>query len=182
MKRVAILFLTVFLLFSLTACFSSESTASSSTYEKDGFTVNTESCTITKGEDVYHYTLSGSGNSSGITITYPNGAKYYFTWSGNTGMGGWSDDYDPERYVDGDTLSDLISFGPPKSESSRSGSPLFGLICIALGLFSAIAPETAWYLEWGWRYKNADPSDAALFFERLGGIVAIIIGAILMFV
>ena len=181
MKRIALLFLTVLLAFSLTACASSE-VSYESTYEKDGFTIDMEACTITKGEDVYHYTLSGGGNTSGITITYPNGAKYYFTWSGNVGSGGWTDDYDPERYVDGDTLSDLVSFEPPRSERSRGGNPLFGLICIALGLFNAIAPETAWYLDWGWHYKNADPSDAALFFERLGGIVAVIIGVILMFV
>ena len=181
MKRVCHLLLTILVIFSLTACASSEVSREESTYEKDGFTVDREAGTITKGEDVYHYKVTGSENTRGITITYPNGATYYFTWSGNVGTGGWSDDYDPDRYVDGDTLCDVISFEPPKETRSSGGYPLFGLLFIAIGLFSAWNPTAAWYLEWGWRYKDAEPSDTALMIERIGGVFAILVGIVVMF-
>lgn len=39
---------------------------------------------------------------------------------------------------------------------------LVGLILIVSGLIGAISPETGWHLSYGWRYKDAEPSDAAL--------------------
>lgn len=149
-----------------------------SVFEKDGFTVDLEAGTITKGGDVYTFTITGSGNRSRIDITYPNGAGYYWEWNGNGGHGGWSNDYDPVRYVDGETLMDLLSFEPPRE---RSGNPLLGLLFIVLGLADAISPDTAWYLSYGWRYKNAEPSDAALAFGRIGGVLAVLVGILCLF-
>ncbi|MGN0250750.1 MAG: DUF6199 family natural product biosynthesis protein [Oliverpabstia sp.] len=45
-----------------------------------------------------------------------------------------------------------------------------------MGAFNTAAPSVAWYLEYGWRYKNAEPSDLALGLNRVGGIIAIIVG------
>ena len=56
------------------------------------------------------------------------------------------------------------------------------MLLIALGAFNALAPKAAWYLSHGWRYKNAEPSEAALFFSRAGGVVLIFFGIILFFV
>lgn len=58
---------------------------------------------------------------------------------------------------------------------------LIGLVVIVVGVISVISPETGWYLSHGWRYKDAEPSEAALFFARLGGVVGIIVGLIFMF-
>ena len=139
-----------------------------------------EAGTITHGEDVYTYAISGGGSSSTIRITYPNGATYHWTWSGNSGYGsgGWSDDYDPERYADGDTLMELVNFQPPRESS---GSPLLGLLAIAVGIFNLAVPRTAWYLSYGWRFKDAEPSDAALALGRLGGGIAVFAGLLLFF-
>ena len=38
---------------------------------------------------------------------------------------------------------------------------IFGLLFIVIGLINAISPATGWYLSYGWRYKDAEPSDAA---------------------
>lgn len=57
-------------------------------FEKDGYTVDQENRTITSGADVYTYTVSGNGSISEITITYPNGATYFWQWNGNSGHGG----------------------------------------------------------------------------------------------
>ena len=171
MKRVMLFMMSLLLVFTLTAC-SKEPT----TYEKNGFLIDTEAGTITKGEDVYTFTITGRDRSH-IKITYPNGATYFWVWQGNGGHGGWSDDYDPERYIDGDALMELISFEPPQE---RKGNPLIGLLLIVLGLANAIAPEAAWYLNYGWWFKNAEPSDAAIAFGRIGGCAAVFFGILLL--
>ena len=53
---------------------------------------------------------------------------------------------------------------------------LIGLFCIIVGLVNAISPAIGWYLGRGWRYKDAEPSEAALLWGRVGGVVAILIG------
>lgn len=173
MKRGILLCLLALLLL-LTACGGE----TSSVYEQDGYTVDLESRTITYEEDVYTYTVSGSGAGSEIRITYPNGATYYWTWNGNFGHGGWSDDYDPVRYTDGDTLMELLNFEP---EPEKSGpSPLLAILLLAAGIFNLVSPRAAWYLSYGWRFKNAEPSDAALVLGRLSGGLAILIGLFLL--
>lgn len=146
-------------------------------YERDGYTVDLEHRTITRGEDVYTFSITGSGDSAEIEITYPNGAAYYWQWNGNFGHGGWSEDYDPDRYADGDTLMDLINFRP---EPERSGpSPLLAMLLGALGVFHLAAPRAAWMVSHGWRFKDAEPSDLALAVNRVGGGAAVL-AAVLM--
>ena len=36
------------------------------------------------------------------------------------------------------------------------------LLLEAVGVFNLAAPRAAWYAEWGWRIKDAEPSDRAL--------------------
>lgn len=58
---------------------------------------------------------------------------------------------------------------------------IFGLLFIVIGLINAISPATGWYLSYGWRYKDAEPSDAALILGRIGGVLGIIVGVICIF-
>lgn len=53
-------------------------------------------------------------------------------------------------------------------------------LLIVMGIFQLVSPQTAWYLSYGWRYKNAEPSDIALVMERMGGVVEIIVGIIIL--
>lgn len=173
MKRGILLCLLALLLL-LTACGGE----TSSVYEQNGYTVDLENRTITHGEDVYTFAISGGGSGSEITITYPNGATYHWTWNGNFGHGGWSDDYDPDRYADGETLMGLLNFEP---EPEKSGpSPLLAILLLAAGIFNLVSPRTAWYLSYGWRFKNAEPSDAALVLGRLGGGLVTLIAVFLL--
>ncbi len=151
----------------------------SSVYEKDGFVIDTDNRTITHGEDVYTYTLSGGSSSTFVEFTYPNGATYSWTKQGNMSHGSWSDDYDPERYVEGGDLIDLLELEAPRR--SR-GSPLAALLLLVIGLADAIFPRAAWYLSCGWRFRNAEPSDAALVLGRVSGVILILAGVILFFV
>lgn len=140
------------------------------------FTVDTENSTISDGQHIYTYEVSGSQ----VTITYPDGSTYYWTWTGNIGYGGWSEDYDPETYADGGMLIDTLSIEDSKS-GSGGGRVLAGLLLIAIGLWYTLSPYSAWYLSYGWRYKDAEPSSAALTVSRISGIVVILFGIVIMF-
>ncbi|SHJ31982.1 DUF6199 family natural product biosynthesis protein [Lutispora thermophila] len=58
---------------------------------------------------------------------------------------------------------------------------IIGLIILILGGLSAISPEAAWNLEIGWKVRDAKPSDAYLLYIRITGIIACVIGLILIF-
>ena len=66
--------------------------------------------------------------------------------------------------------------------SEYRGSPGLGAVLLTVGLFNAITPRTSWYLSRGWYYKNAEPSEAALFVCRAGGVFAAVLGVVLFFV
>lgn len=59
---------------------------------------------------------------------------------------------------------------------------IIAVIVIILGIIELASPQTAWYLSYGWRYKNAEPSEAALIIERIGGVIGIILGIILLII
>lgn len=178
MKKLLFFLLNILVILSLCACSSSPTAY---TVEKDGtsYEVNTENSTISDGTHTYRYSFSGNSSDYNVKITYPDSSSYWFQMSGSTGYGGWSENYDEKRYVDGDTLRDVILEKAPRE--STPGKFLAALILIGVGILNIASPHTAWYLEYGWRYKNAEPSDLALSLGRLSGFVAIIIAVVLMF-
>lgn len=64
---------------------------------------------------------------------------------------------------------------------SEGGSRFVGVLLIAVGLFNLLAPEQAWYFSKGWQFKDAEPSDGALYMGRISGVVIIILGIFLLF-
>ena len=143
------------------------------------YVVDTENKTISDGHHTYQYDFSGNSSNYSITIKYPNGATYWWNKSGYTGHGGWSDNYDEKRYVDGDILTEVVLEKAPREQ--KSGQGFAALLVAAVGVFNIMSPQTAWYLEYGWRFKNAEPSDLALGFNRVGGLIAVIVAVILLF-
>ena len=79
MKRSILFLLVILLCATLVSCGRN---FAPTVYEKDGYTVDLEAGTITKDEDVYTFSISGNGNKSSIHIVYPNGASYFFEWTG----------------------------------------------------------------------------------------------------
>ncbi|WP_336774682.1 DUF6199 family natural product biosynthesis protein [Paenibacillus sp. MMO-58] len=53
---------------------------------------------------------------------------------------------------------------------------LVGVIFIVLGILNLLYPRAGWYMQYGWRFKNAEPSDASLVMGRISGIIGIVIG------
>jgi len=187
MKKTFLLFLCVLFAISMCSCSSSENgTSRTYTVNKYGtdYVVDPDNGTISDGTHIYQYELSGNSSGYSIHITYPDGSSYWWNMhkSGSlmTGEGGWSDNYEENRYVDGRILCDVLEEDVPKERNSKN--ILFVLVLLIFGIFNTVSPHTAWYLEYGWRYKNAEPSDAALVLNRLGGIAAIIVAVIIIFV
>lgn len=180
MKRNLCIFGILLLLLSICGC-ASKPVSGPYTVEKDGsvYTVDPEAGTISDGTYTYVCDMTPSGSGYKLTITYPNGSTFLWNNSGNSGFGGWSDDYDPARYADGMTLLSILEEKRPVQSSSPGALPFLLLI---LGLFSAAVPRISWYLGYGWRFKGAEPSDLALAVCRGSGIAAVVIGVILLFV
>lgn len=177
MRKILVMLILI-LMVCLCACASAEPTY---TITKDNvdYVVDTENKTISDGIYTYQYEFSGNSSSYDVDITYPDGSIYWFTMSGNSGHGGWSDDYDEKRYIDGDTLCDVLLEKAPKE--SKPGKIFAVVLLAALGVFNVVSPYSAWYLEYGWRYKNAEPSDMALGMNRVGGVIAVIAAILVLF-
>lgn len=48
------------------------------------------------------------------------------------------------------------------------------------GLIALVAPEKIWYLSHGRYYKNSEPSDSALFWNKAGGVWSMIMATIIL--
>lgn len=178
MKNVVVCLLSLLLTLSLCACSNTDTTYHVEARGKN-FQINTEKKTIFDGTYTYEYTFSGDSSIYEINIIYPNGSKYYWTQSEMFGHGGWSDDYNEELYVNGTILCDVVVTKAPKPSNPTKVITI--ILLIVLGAFDAAFPHLSWNLGYGWRYKNAEPSDIALKLIRVSGIVIIVIGVCMIF-
>ncbi len=146
------------------------------TMENQTFVINTENKTITNDGDIYKYRV----DETTYHITYPDNSKYEWTQQDTIGYGGYSDDHNENKYIPGEVLVDVISI----KHNSRNVQKDFLLIGVLLffGMWNAMSPYSSWYLSYGWRYKDVEPSDFALGFGRISGIIMVIVGLILFFV
>ncbi len=180
-KRLWVIFLTLLMAVSLFGCAKQETV-----YEADVngvvLQVDIEQKKISDGQYTYGYEFSGDGSSYRVTITYPNGSSYWWNESEFSGSGGWSDDYAEGTYVSGDTLVRAVTVVEEvdNTEQRNVGKVLAGLLLIAFGAFELLAPDALWYLRHGWRFKNAQPSDAVLTVSRIIGGIAILTGIVVM--
>lgn len=141
--------------------------------------IDTLAQTISCEDYQYKYQVVRSAIETATTITYPNNAEFWWKEEENHAGGGWSDNYDPIKYIPGE---DLVSMIPKPKSSGSSKNYLIIIILLAGGIWNMVSPKSSWYLSYGWRYKNAEPSDEALIITRVGGILAVIIAVIFLFV
>ena len=168
------IFLLVVLCVFFCACSHEEPGPKTVVYNGITYTVDKDACTISDGKNTYRYEATGSS----YHITYPNGSTYYWTWSGNVGHGGWSDDYDESRYTEGRILMNVLETQMPREKESKN--IILIILLLIVGGFNAVAPQTSWYLSEGWKYKNLEPSETALDMTRIVGVIAIVIAVFMM--
>lgn len=166
----------------LTACGSEKVTQPYDvTYNGKTYTVDQVQQTITVDGEVCHYEIESRGSIVNFHVTYPDGSIYWWQEDQYGGMGGWNYGYDPERYVSGETLWEVLELDHSVERSASGKYVAPGLLLILLGVVNAAFPRAMWYLSYGWRFKNAEPSDAALLVGRAGGAVVAVAGVICLF-
>lgn len=151
------------------------------------YIVDTENCTISDGTYTYGYEYADSGNR--VDFTYPNGEVYGASITvannsiGGVSAGAISADYDYDSgYTDPFTLYRALTSPREKERSSGTNHPFVALLLCGVGIFNLAAPKASWYLSYGWRFKDAEPSDAAITISRIGGGIAVVIGVIMLIV
>lgn len=148
------------------------------------YTIDTQGRTISDGTYTYGYEYADSGNS--VSFTYPNGEVYGASITvASNGIGGMSAgaisaDYDySSGYTDPLTLYRALT-SPRETERASDTNPLVALLLCGVGIFNLAAPKASWYLSYGWRFKDAEPSDAYMALARIGGGIAVVIGVIML--
>ena len=90
--------------------------------------------------------------------------------------------YDPDRYVSGETLVDVLSrkMAEPGDTGRQTGRAVLGAVLALAGGLCAVFPRIGWTVTGGWRYRDAEPSDTALVLHRLSG-AAVAAGGVILF-
>ncbi len=177
MKKLILLLLSLALL--LWGCASREVQTKHTVIAYDlTMAVDTQAKTITHGEDIYTYEISGNTTR----ITYPDGSWYLEMDNGTGGSISWSDDYsDDGFYLRGMILLSALD-QLPKPEPVKVGKLLAALVLMGGGLFLVLKPEVAFGLRYGRWIKDAEPTEYAIGWTRFSGVAAIVIGIILLLV
>ena len=136
--------------------------------------------TISDGTNTYSYRYDTSGTGYSVTFTYPDGETY--KWSDN-GTGATSLGFDFEKYPDGWTLKRVLEASPSAKNEAKSAKN-WGLILVLLfiGGVNTACPQLTWHLDVGWKVKDAEPSEAALAWNRIVGVVLLLIAVVMMIV
>lgn len=134
------------------------------------------------GDDIQRDVYTYKYRDGDITITYPNGAKYWESASDTGAVISWDDDYDPKRYVDGTTLAMHLTdaYEGPDNKIQMNGAILLGCpFLVIVGAFLAWDPVTVLEFRYRWWFKNVEPSDWAILSTRISGVILAAMGAVL---
>lgn len=139
------------------------------------FFIDLEQSIVQEKKNIYHFSVSGSGENVTIDIQYPNGAVYsdaggIIGESGETG-----------GYISGDILCKMIKNGDPSIQEQGGSYALAGILFFVLGMGILVKPRILWSVRTGWKYKNVEPSDFVLSVNRCIGIVFVIIAIAFFF-
>ncbi len=192
MKRIVALLLIVVMAVSLIACSTSPRGTALQTVEHNGnnvmLTFDYDEKTITasnkwndtgEANAVYCYEYDG-GN---ITITYPNGAVWIESPTSTGAAISWDDNYDPQRYIEGDVLARYLEEAHrPRSREGIVGIGFACLIMATVGVVMFAVPEELIEMKYGWRFKNAEPTEFAIKEVRISGIVVVIVAVVIFLI
>ena len=145
--------------------------------------------TISDGTNTYSYRYDTSGTGYSVTFTYPDGETYRCMENGGTSggavfsSGSSSLDFDYDKYPDGMTLDRVLKRSPAAKHEEKS-TKSWGIILFLLfvGSINTACPQLTWHLDVGWKVKDAEPSEAALAWNRGIGVVLLIIAGIMILV
>lgn len=195
-KRISIFLLTALFILGLCACAEKKTQSALEPYTTgwDGAVytitpIDAYKGTISDGTNTYSYRYDTSGSSYGVTFTYPDGETYRCTQNGSTSSGAAfssgsaSLDFDFDKYPDGMTLDRVLKRSPAAKHEEKS-TKSWGIILFLLfvGSINTACPQLTWHLDVGWKVKDAEPSEAALAWNRIVGVVLLLIAVVMMIV
>lgn len=193
-KRISMFLLAALLLASLCACAEKKTQSALEPYTTgwDGavYTVtpiDNDKGTISDGTNTYSYQYDAAGSGYSVTFTYPDGETYRCVENGGTSSGAVfssgsaSLDFDFDKYPDGMTLKRVLERSPSaknEKKSTKNVGPI--LLLLVIGVINTAWPQAVWYMDVGWKVKDAEPSEAALTWGRVVGVVLLIIAAVMI--
>ena len=87
-------------------------------------------------------------------------------------------EFDFAKHPSGMELNGVLMRTRPAEKKEKPVAVI--LVLLFVGAFNAAWPTGAWYLEVGWKFRDAEPSDAALGWNRASGVLALIVAVILI--
>ena len=145
--------------------------------------IDNDKGTISDGTNTYSYRYDAGGSGYSVTFAYPDGETYTWKEDGNFSSGATSPDFDSGKYPDGMTLDRVLKRSPAAKHEEKS-TKSWGIILFLLfvGSINTACPQLTWHLDVGWTVKDAEPSEAALAWNRGIGVVLLIIAGIMILV
>ena len=145
--------------------------------------IDNDKGTISDGTNTYSYRYDAGGSGYSVTFAYPDGETYTWKEDGNFSSGAASPDFDFDKYPDGMTLDRVLKRSPAAKHEEKS-TKSWGIILFLLfvGSINTACPQLTWHLDVGWKVKDAEPSEAALAWNRGIGVVLLIIAGIMILV
>ena len=187
-KRISMLLLAALVILSLCACAEKQAENPLEPYSTgwDGkvYTVtpvDNDNGTISDGTNTYSYRYDADGSGYSVTFTYPDGETYTWKENGSSARGETSLDFDFDKYPDGMTLHNVLERSP-SAKTEKKSTKNVGLIffLLVIGGINTAWPQAVWYLDVGWKVKDAEPSEAALTWGRVVGVGMLIIAAVMI--
>lgn len=135
--------------------------------------------TISDGTYTYRYAYTTTGSGYRVTFEYPDGEQYTWTQNGSVGTGSGTSLHSG-KYPDGTTLLAVLEKQLPAKKAEKNGVLI--VLLLLLGAVNTAWPKGAWYLETGWKLRDAEPSEAALLVNRLLGVALLVAALICLLV
>ncbi|WP_078059959.1 DUF6199 family natural product biosynthesis protein [Gracilibacillus timonensis] len=140
---------------------------------------STDTITFDSGETV-QVILTKLSDGYKYEVEFENGHSNSEDHTEGGGPGFWSHSLSEEEiHLAGETVNRYEKIHGDPSEGASIN--LAGIILIIVGVIGAIFPYVMWYLEIGWKLKEAEPSDLAIWMNRAGGIIVVIVGVFVLF-
>ena len=170
MKKIGVLLLTIIAAIGLIGC-----SKKSNVYEYGGkeYTVDVSADTVSDGKNTYYYSFISYEDTKKIEIVYPNQSR----WTKKITDGFGSESYTDERvkwsYIPGEELYNFIDEAEAEYENGGVSPKkiIFGIIGVGVCMIPIIAPYKCWELYHGWKFRDAEPSDAYIALTRVFGIL-----------
>jgi len=179
-KKAVVILSVVLLLFSISACGMQKTIYTVSAGGRT-LTVDTQKQTVQDGLNTYRYTFSGDSEKYTIGLIYPDGYTCRISGNGvhSGSYAGLGDAGPDSHYASPDALRNAILQSAPDSFSPTKIFII--LFLVVIGILDVAAPRAVWFLGYGWRYKDAEPSDTVLILNRVAGAISILVGICLIF-